>query len=223
MSHRSVQKGFAIVETLLVVVILALVGFIGWYIWHVKTNTDKAFTHASLSSAATSTHTVCQATDKSYTGRVFIAPGGTYKLCEPNGWLLYTNGDAKGSSIIANANNLVYQLSKAASAKGISGTDGSSAFGIFYNINNSSVPIDGFSNFIAAGSFKAMNIVGNKYTRTQAVAPTEGLGSVPEGTQQYEYHFVKDNRDISVEYNVFPGDISRVPLVEAVVHTLELN
>lgn len=35
------QKGFALLESLLIIVILAILGFTGWYVWHAKQNTDK--------------------------------------------------------------------------------------------------------------------------------------------------------------------------------------
>jgi len=44
------QAGFSAVETILIIVIVAIVGFVGWFVYHSKQNSDKAL------DAATSTN-----------------------------------------------------------------------------------------------------------------------------------------------------------------------
>ena len=41
------SAGFSTVEGLLILVIAALIGFVGWYVWHGKNNTDKAYNAVS--------------------------------------------------------------------------------------------------------------------------------------------------------------------------------
>lgn len=48
------QKGFGAIEGLLILVIVGLIGFVGWYVFHAKTDTDKSLSSAAASSAATS-------------------------------------------------------------------------------------------------------------------------------------------------------------------------
>ncbi len=43
------QKGFSVVEGLLILIIVGLIGCVGWYVWHAKNNAD-----ANLNSAASS-------------------------------------------------------------------------------------------------------------------------------------------------------------------------
>jgi hypothetical protein len=47
---KNTGHGFAIVETILVIVILFVIGFISWYVWHTKQATDKTLNNASQSS-----------------------------------------------------------------------------------------------------------------------------------------------------------------------------
>lgn len=48
------QSGFTIVEVLLVVLILSVVGFGGYYVWHSPNKADKTYDNSSKSSQATS-------------------------------------------------------------------------------------------------------------------------------------------------------------------------
>lgn len=46
------QRGFSVVEGFLVLVIIGLVAFIGWYVWHSKNATDKTLSSANKSSSS---------------------------------------------------------------------------------------------------------------------------------------------------------------------------
>ncbi|HVS58961.1 MAG TPA: hypothetical protein VHD60_04500 [Candidatus Saccharimonadales bacterium] len=43
----SSEHGFAAVETILIIIILAIIGLTGWYVWHSKQNADKTLNTAS--------------------------------------------------------------------------------------------------------------------------------------------------------------------------------
>lgn len=52
------QKGFSIVEGLLILIIIGLIGGTGWYVWHSKQTADKTYsTVATTSSSVASTET----------------------------------------------------------------------------------------------------------------------------------------------------------------------
>lgn len=44
------QKGFGLIEGLLMLVIFGLIGFVGWYVWHSKNNTNSSYNNAVTSS-----------------------------------------------------------------------------------------------------------------------------------------------------------------------------
>jgi uncharacterized protein HemX len=48
-THKN-QRGFSTVEGVLVVVALALIGFVGWYVYHTKQTSDKALNAAASTS-----------------------------------------------------------------------------------------------------------------------------------------------------------------------------
>lgn len=76
------EKGFGAVEALLVLVIVAVLGFVGWYVWHNRaTNTAPTTTSASASKVTTYSRTTTVPSDwRSYKNT-------TYKLS-----LAYPNG-----------------------------------------------------------------------------------------------------------------------------------
>src|SRR5262245_47329090 len=41
------QKGFAVVETFLMLVVVTIIGGTGWYLWHTKTQSDKSLDNAA--------------------------------------------------------------------------------------------------------------------------------------------------------------------------------
>jgi nicotinamide riboside transporter PnuC len=51
---KTKQNGFSVVETILVLVIVGLLGFIGWYVWH---NSSAKNENASMSKPVTAKNT----------------------------------------------------------------------------------------------------------------------------------------------------------------------
>lgn len=49
------QKGFTVVETVLIFIVVSLVGFIGWYVYHAKNTTNSIFDNTSATSPAAKT------------------------------------------------------------------------------------------------------------------------------------------------------------------------
>lgn len=48
---KSGQKGFTVIETLLVLILLAILGFTGYYVWHSQTTADKTLSTAAKTSS----------------------------------------------------------------------------------------------------------------------------------------------------------------------------
>jgi predicted negative regulator of RcsB-dependent stress response len=44
---RKHEQGFSIVEALLILVIVGILGFVGWFVWHSQKATDKAYSSAA--------------------------------------------------------------------------------------------------------------------------------------------------------------------------------
>src|SRR5689334_13162813 len=49
------QKGFSVVEALLILVVLGILGFTGWFVYHAKQSSDKNYSAASTSDSSNAT------------------------------------------------------------------------------------------------------------------------------------------------------------------------
>lgn len=47
MARKNFQKGFAALETILIIIILAIIGFTGWYVWHSSEQAKDTYSSAS--------------------------------------------------------------------------------------------------------------------------------------------------------------------------------
>ena len=66
MPHKSNQKGFAAVEAILIAVVIALIGFVGWYVWH-SNQQAKATLDAASKSAQSSAPKITKKKDTTTT------------------------------------------------------------------------------------------------------------------------------------------------------------
>jgi len=94
------QTGFSIVEALLILVVVGILGFTGWYVYHAKQTSDKSYSAASNSTAPTykkKTTTTKTATANPYAGWNTCddtADGVSFKY--PSGWTV--QGSTAGSN-----------------------------------------------------------------------------------------------------------------------------
>jgi hypothetical protein len=54
---KSGQKGFTVVETLLVLILISIIGFTGYYVWHTQNNSNSSYNNADRSNSNTPTST----------------------------------------------------------------------------------------------------------------------------------------------------------------------
>lgn len=111
------QLGFSAVEALLLLVIVAMIGFSGWYVWHAKQNADKTLTadkstvpifnkKKSTSPSSTSSTTAAQSsnacgivTAKTPAGwETYTNSQYKYSISYPSNWRVATSGGAENNS-----------------------------------------------------------------------------------------------------------------------------
>jgi hypothetical protein len=103
---RTNQKGFAVVEALLVVIVLGIIGGTGYYVWHSKQTADKAYSAATKSLTTTSA-----------TPQPTVKLGVVDKAALPEGWNVESIDDT--SVVVSNqgegqddANNCRVEVTK---------------------------------------------------------------------------------------------------------------
>jgi type II secretory pathway pseudopilin PulG len=87
------QKGFALIESLLIVLILVIIGFGGYYVWNSQKQTDKSLSNAEKASQTTTNSTASNSSGimpstSSTPVSLTLTPAGGEKmnLRAPNGW-----------------------------------------------------------------------------------------------------------------------------------------
>lgn len=216
------QSGFAIIETIVVLVIFVVIAGVGFAVWsrnHDTSSKAKSATAASSHNSNDDKSTAKLGKDCSsgtMKGKLFMAEKAEYSICLPDGWNVLVLG---GNSFGAEENDLTY-------VKGTQpiisfkegGGEGPSVFGLYYNATTSGAP----ANFNTVGQFQAQNVTGTEYARTETKTQ-EGLGGVPKGTLQHVYYFEKGGKSIEIDYNLEPGNVDRTDAVVAVAKTLLFN
>jgi hypothetical protein len=225
MSGRSRQAGVSAVEGLLMLIIIAILGFTGWYVWHSNQQTNKiqAETTQSIVTPKLSTGAACTDTANTYKGNVYTETYAAYSFCIPDGWKLYWDGDKTDSSLLGSAADLTYKAGTKPFVGKAGGKEGPFPFSIFYNAKVDSSAEARDSSWMNGGTIKTQGISGILYTRTETADETNGLGGVPKGTLQYDFAFQKGASSLVLEYNIFPGDKNQTALIKNVVSTLNFQ
>jgi hypothetical protein len=84
------QKGFSLVEALLLIITLTLIGFAGWYVW----NTNHEDKKKDIKTTGTSDETQAKVkTDPTSSWTAYTDQTGTFSLKYPSNWVKATNPD----------------------------------------------------------------------------------------------------------------------------------
>jgi len=206
---RPNQSGAAIIETLLVILIAGLVGFVGWYVRHSQQVTAKALDAAATSQTITpknSATTTVGSTDgwNNYSSKV-----GAFMVKYPKDWIgpshpefcgdfldydLEIGPDAK-SVIKCGGDGTVSQVS-------ITSVAGDKRSDYLYNFDKTLYDVEPTTKITLSG------ITGNEFNATahnQSSYPAEGLGIFPDGTKIIEDVFLEAGRTYVIRYTQEPA------------------
>lgn len=232
------QFGVTAVETTLIVVVALMVVGAGYYVWHrnyssttVQGNTNTATT-PKVTAESTNSRPACTI-NKTIHGALFTASNNLYSLCIPDGWQLVDQPDPVGPGqtwdyVFSDASDLVYKSGAIPDIqKATAGKDGPFAFEFEEGDSTGGYfgqPLDSAS-WTRGTTIQAVNVTGVSYSTVQTTTPGVGLGGIPKGTQQYTFSFDSKNKvhGVGVNYNIFPGDVNQLTLVEQVLATLKFN
>jgi hypothetical protein len=155
------QNGFSAVEALLLIVIVAIIGGTGWYVWHAKSNTNKALTvnnssTPSFKKKAAPAATPAQVTDPTAGWTSYASKDGGFSLKHPNTWVTESNATACGN------NSVTLGPSVATAGK----CDGSAfEVGVGYT-NHGCFPFDDTFTSVTTADVTISGKTGKKYTGT---------------------------------------------------------
>lgn len=219
------QKGFGIVETLLILVIVGLLGGTGWYVWNAHNKTADTFNNADSANSSAASYSKKQSStmnkqteaDPSANWKVATSKQDFFSVKIPDGWKI-TN---YGGSDWMRGSGIDYQRGTSAiieeTATPYAG-DSPSKFDIIVLKDSQFGTPQG-----TATNFSIDLLSGKKYSYTFDKDTDRGIGQRDKGDKIYEYRFsVGSGKSLDITYNVFSGDTDQISLVEQVIKTIKL-
>ncbi len=219
------QKGIGATVILITIVIVALLGTVGWLVYdRQKTNTDndKATTETSTQETADSTQE--DEPKMSYEGQKVTSGRDRFTIEIPQGWgELFRPTDSDRLVLNEGTKQPIYSAGKQVTVTDIPGfgSDGPRVFSVF--VHGNVAPAEGTpSDFTLSNN--GQPIEGTKYAITYTDT-LEGLGGHEKGEKHYEYWFkLKDGNNLVVWYSVYNEDLNdQSSLIDEVVHSIVIK
>jgi prepilin-type N-terminal cleavage/methylation domain-containing protein len=106
---KNKQKGFTVVEVLMVLVIVLLVGFAGWYVWNQRDKSDDKSTSTSTNKSADDAHEMTPEQSPTYGWKTYTNKEGMYTFKHPSDWVFADHLDwcAEGLALFASKKSAV--------------------------------------------------------------------------------------------------------------------
>jgi len=215
-SNNTNNKGFTLVEVLLLTVVLILVGGLV-YLGFKQVNKQSETSTSSTTATTTETTPVKDETADWFT---YTPDSKAYSIRIPDGWQLHYVTGGAGDPSSWDGKELSYKAgTKATIIQDISGRDGSYfAFALSSEPKNISIQGDQQSQY---KTNSGMDVTKYLYV-AQRVDP-EGFYPPPVGTKIYTWRITQATKTIVIEHGFIPGDTDNSVLVEKMINTLKIN
>ncbi|MDB5163566.1 MAG: hypothetical protein JWS12_183 [Candidatus Saccharibacteria bacterium] len=216
------EQGFSVVEALLIVVIVAVIGAVGWYVYRAQKNTTKTYNTAAQAQTGEAqpkkpTPKPPAPADITAGWKLFTSAKLGYTIRIPDGWTLLTD---PASGILMSGKDTTGITYKAGTMATVTeqqiGDDASHPFVLAQGAGD-----DVLSKYTNQGTVKAANVTGTKYYYLYATDP-DVIGP-SKGTKEYRYHFMKGQTVLDVTYSILPGDKDNTTTVEKAIATFSIN
>jgi hypothetical protein len=216
------QDGFSAVEVLLLLVIVGIIGGVGYFVMNSQKKTNTTLEDTSKSQGevqkAEKKETKVDPTTK---WLKYISQNGKYSASIPDGWELLT---MKGEDNIHawNMTNITYSEGKSAKVDVLDGggRDGSSI--AFHLIYNTDTHFEKNTDLKKVKTYTNANQVSvTKSTRTQTSAPDENGMDIPKGTTEYVYLLTTGGKKITIVHDVLSGETDQTQRIEQLIDTLK--
>lgn len=207
------QKGFSAVEAIVILVVVALLGLGGWFVW--QSNKDDKPKESS-STSKNKTNTDADADSVELTTKL-TSHNNLFSLLLPGGWK-FTNDTELDYAHAIGLENMQYKAGTSAVVVDEMGHRGGGITTAKFVIQGgSAAELGGYtSGAEEQGTFKTSGgLEGKKYLFTASEKHEE---LVP-GTKVYIYEFVDGDDIVTMSYQKLPTDPDQLEIVEAAVKT----
>lgn len=222
------NKGFSVIEGLLIMVILGIIGGTGWYVYNVQNKTTESLINADAANSSavnykTSKTTKPNITPDPTTGSWVAVTSGAkrFSIKVPDGWsfLNWTSRDYLQAYGYEDVSYNVSQPAKVIDQNGFVRDSGDpTRFSVNGGpISNKSVRAKPDASPTDFGPVSG--VMGKKYIETFKI---DKYG-VKAGTKNYSYRFEGKTTFLVVDYWILPGETDQSATVEKAITTLEFK
>jgi prepilin-type N-terminal cleavage/methylation domain-containing protein len=184
------QKGFTLVEVLLVVIALTLIVGVGAYVYKSNKDSGDSGTPAVHKSAAANSE---KPADPTADWTAYTSKSGKFSLRYPKSWVTASNPDLCADGI--------FMLGATGESVGKCASENFGQMAITWRTDRAAcgdLDSDAWTTDAKVAT-KVAGVDATKITAT-AKAPGFGLGTVPEGTRTVQYCFVANNTTYIADY-----------------------
>jgi|SRR3989344_6256642 len=211
------ESGFSAVEVILVIIIVALLGIVGWFVYK---NQNKTTTPSTTANTTTSTPTETTTTTNAKYITVLTSRNNKFSIGIPDGWTV-TNDTESDYIHAIGIENMSYDAgnpAKIIDAFGHRG-GGPTVASFILQFSNTSGLNGYFSASESQGAFTTTNgAKGEKYLYTAKQNADEML---VVGSKSYGYKFDYEDKTIVITYLKLPSDVDQLQIVEDAIKTLK--
>jgi hypothetical protein len=212
---KSYQSGFAAIEAVLVLVIVGILSFTGWFVWNAKQNADTSLENADKANSSESTKkTAAKDEVDSKTGlTTFKSASGVFAVQYPSNWVKPQNPEACGDY-------LSMALETGPDAKSVikCGGDGTvSQVSVYYTTPEKAgdpsrrFTLSGYTKYQTSTVTTSDGVQGTSHSAV-ASGQTEGIGSLPDGTIVVTDQFTKGGWVVTADYYQYPAASNEGPV-----------
>lgn len=218
------QKGFTLVEVLLVVLVVSFIGFAGYYVWDNQTSKEKSSANSYSSKKATKKKN--KSTDITAKWETYETPDKLFSVKIPDG--LHVQKTYDGSQLTITP--LTYVKDAPVTYEDIPYSKNTARALSIYFYNGETAWLEGIDETAdKAGILKKSTLKTRdglditKYHFTQKDPVFVGLGEYGVNDGFFGYSIKKGNQSVTIQYNFDSGDEVDIDLIEKVVTSTEIK
>lgn len=216
------EEGFSVIETVIVVVVVAALIFAGWYVYNsnkVSKNKDTPMKVQNLQKPADKTE--AKSTDLASSWLLYKPPGSEYEIRIPDGWKL-ERYQSSSSVYSLDSSDISYIKGTTATVTEVQGGKDFSTVSFSLSIDkNTELPnTDAISKGVKQTSLTTtQGLVIDKYYFLTTTEPD--IMGPPKGTKLYTYRVTKGNYSITVNHDVLDMQTDDLTYLEKSIQTIK--
>lgn len=218
------QSGFAALEVLLILGVVTIIGFTGWFVWNGQKSINKTLSDTNTSAGSTSTQPQKKTDDtkpvkdETATWLLYQPAGKEYSVRLADGWTVQQLSENEGVHTFSNKDLALKSGTLAIVQPYPGGRDGSSGFGLLFVSKSEYTQLG--EKLASLKTSDGLDVAVYKYTQT---TDPDGIG-LPKGGISYYYQIAAGSKGYVVcSYSFVPGDVDYHEVVEKVVKTVHIN